>query len=90
MPWFRQLELWLRWQSVVILRTIAQELPGDGELGLDVARGQETVVTDPDEPRREDVESEAAKKLESIEGKELLLLSVGVVTVMEGDLSRLE
>ena len=69
----------LRVQGVFLLRTtVEKELPGDGEFGLDVAGGQETVVADPDEPRREDVESEAAKELESIEGEELLLLSVGV------------
>ncbi len=52
----------LRVQGVFFLRTtVEKELPGDGEFGLDVAGGQETVVADPDEPRREDVESEAAK-----------------------------
>jgi len=89
-PGAREFELGWRGQRVFFLRTTVEDLPGDDEFLLDVACGQEAVVADSDESSREDVESEATKKLESIEGEKFFLLSVCVITPVEGDLSSLE
>ena len=72
-PRAREFNVGWRGQRVFFLRTTVEDLPGDDELLLDVARGQEAVVADSDESSREDVESEATNELESIEGEQFFL-----------------
>jgi len=83
-------EIWLGlWRGFRVwdARGIGKEALRSGELGVDVPRRAQTVVSDPDKAFGEDVEQKTAEKLDGIQGQRLEAVVVGVVLDDEGDLA---